>query len=287
MIDCSAQLATFFETGRAARRFDLYTIVTTVGTVLRYTTADVPVLLPDGRVFGRGPLITRSKWRSVRGVEVDDMTLAITPRSSDLVGSLPLLQFARSGGLRGCTVQLEWAFFDIARTLQGTLPRFFGRGSPTALEAGAIELRVRSATEALQQQMPRDVYGPRCLNQVFDPRCGAQESGYASTAAVASLVSNGGRSQFGASISGRPDTYFDRGVVRFTSGANAGLQRTVRSWSGGVFSFALPWPQPVAIGDTFRASPGCDGTMATCGGRYANLARFRGQPFIPAPESAT
>jgi hypothetical protein len=33
--------------------------------------------------------------------------------------------------------------------------------------------------------------------------------------------------------------------------------------------------------------PGCDKQQATCRGKFANLARFRGQPYVPAPETIT
>ena len=48
-----------------------------------------------------------------------------------------------------------------------------------------------------------------------------------------------------------------------------------------------PLPAAVANGDTFQVWPGCDKVQATCSGKFANLARFRGQPYIPMAETAT
>lgn len=286
MITTTPELAIFMDTARAAERHDLVTITTTTGIVLRYTSADFAVKLPDGRSFAKGPLIARDRSRLTRGIEVAEHKLSLVPRQADLVGAVPLLQFARSGGLRGCAVMLEWAYYSTARVFQGTMPRWYGKGSPTGLDHGVIEFMVRSQTDVLQQQMPRDVYQPRCLAQIFDPRCGKREADYLVTSAVSAVSPSTARSQFTSPLA-QAAGYFNLGVVRFTTGANSGLQRTVRSFAGGVFTFSLPLPHPVAVGDAFNASPGCDGTTTTCQVRYANLLRFRGQPHIPAPEVTT
>jgi hypothetical protein len=39
-------------------------------------------------------------------------------------------------------------------------------------------------------------------------------------------------------------------------------------------------------GDTFTAWPGCDRMLATCEIKFNNRLRYRGQPWIPAPETA-
>jgi len=284
MITTDPTLTAFMESAAAALRFDLYTITLASGTVLRYTNADVPITTGDARTFACGPLLSRTKLTMSRGVQVDTMDVTLHPRPADLIGSVPMLEAARGGALRGCRVLLEWAYLNAARTYQGCMARFVGNGSPASFEAGAVVLTVRSELERLQQQMPRDVYQPRCLNQVFDAGCGKSRTAYQVTGAVVGTPST--RSGFGSAL-GQAAGYFEQGVVRFTSGANAGLVRTVRSFASGAFTFALPWPRDVAAGDAFEATPGCDGTMATCTARYSNLLRFRGQPFIPAPEVAT
>jgi uncharacterized phage protein (TIGR02218 family) len=40
-------------------------------------------------------------------------------------------------------------------------------------------------------------------------------------------------------------------------------------------------PEPVASGDTFIVTAGCDKTLATCRDRFANSENFRGFPHIP------
>ena len=40
-------------------------------------------------------------------------------------------------------------------------------------------------------------------------------------------------------------------------------------------------PQPIAVGDTFRVTAGCDKRFATCRHEFANVANFRGFPHMP------
>ncbi|HOW47371.1 MAG TPA: DUF2163 domain-containing protein [Rubrivivax sp.] len=285
MITVTPQLANFMDTGTVARRFDLLTLTLASGQVLRYTNADQAIALPDARAFAVGPLIVRGRLALKRGLEVDRLSLTLIPRPVDQLGGVPLLQAARAGALAGCRVLLEWAYFDAANAYQGVMPRFVGTGSPVGLEAGTIELEVRSELERLQQQMPRDVYQPRCLNQVFDAGCGKDRTAFRISGLVAGIPAPT-RSSFATNV----DTtagYFELGVIRFTSGANAGISRTVRSYSSRVFTFARPFPFDILPADAFYAEPGCDGTISTCTTRYANLPRFRGQPFIPAAETTT
>jgi len=49
----------------------------------------------------------------------------------------------------------------------------------------------------------------------------------------------------------------------------------------------VPWPFAVNVGDAFIVQLGCDGTKAMCQGRFDNLGRYRGMPFIPIAETVT
>ena len=49
----------------------------------------------------------------------------------------------------------------------------------------------------------------------------------------------------------------------------------------------MPLPNVPAVGDTFSVFPGCDKTKTTCAGKFSNIARFRGFPFVPVPETIT
>ena len=71
------------------------------------------------------------------------------------------------------------------------------------------------------------------------------------------------------------------------SGVNANVSATVSSVVPGTSQrLRYPLPDAPATGDAFTIYQGCDHTMATCKAQFANLARFRGFPFVPPPEVA-
>jgi uncharacterized phage protein (TIGR02218 family) len=88
---------------------------------------------------------------------------------------------------------------------------------------------------------------------------------------------------------GQDAGYFDLGRFVWTSGANVGRSQVVRNfWQpNGVFKFAQGWPETVSVGDTFNVLAGCDKRQATCSAKFSNVARFRGMPFVPSPETST
>lgn len=285
MIAVDPALLAFMNSATSAIRVDLLTLTLASGTVLRYTSADQAVTLPGGPTFAAGPLIERSRISSYAGLQVDELQFTLMPRDVDLADGVPLMRLAQLGGLRGCNVLLQWAYYDTALAYQGVMTKFSGQGSPIGYEAGAIELLARSELERLLIMMPRDVYQATCLNTLYDAGCGVARASYAVTGTV-SAVPAGERSFFSSALA-FASGYHDQGVVRFTSGPNTGVRRTVRASFSGTFNFALPFPFAIGIGDAFEASPGCDRTQAACSGKFGNLVRFRGQPYIPAPEVTT
>jgi uncharacterized phage protein (TIGR02218 family) len=53
-----------------------------------------------------------------------------------------------------------------------------------------------------------------------------------------------------------------------------------------VVTLFLPTSFPIAVGDTFSISAGCDKSKDTCQAKFANIANFRGFPFVPGLDAA-
>lgn len=287
MITTDSTLTAHFESkAPKTLRFDLYTFIPKSGQVFRWTNADVAIKLPDGRVFAKGPIIERSKLRIVAGLVVDDLNVTFYPRDGlDLVNGIGFADYVRRGGFRGVEVLLEWAFYDVGGVYKGVMQRFYGVGSPEQIDRVAVPFRVRSFTERLMTQMPKDIYQPSCLNRVYDSRCGVNRSTYTQSKTVTAVPAGKETSSFTAVLA-QATGYFDQGSIEFTSGLNAGERRTVRSFTtGGTITVALPFPFAIAVGDAFKVWPGCDRSRATCVAKFNNLVGFRGQPNIPVPET--
>ncbi|MDN7456602.1 DUF2163 domain-containing protein [Burkholderia cenocepacia] len=79
--------------------------------------------------------------------------------------------------------------------------------------------------------------------------------------------------------------YFAYGKVVWTSGQNKGFTSAVKVFSPGVVTLGLPTPNPIAVGDTYTIYAGCDKQMGTCRDRWNNLVHFRGEPYVPGPDT--
>ncbi|MEX8520077.1 MAG: DUF2163 domain-containing protein [Leptothrix sp. (in: b-proteobacteria)] len=279
-------LATFLSHNTLCTPADLFTITLVGGTVLRYTSLDQPITV-NGNTFTLGPSIKRSKVRVSVGIRVDNLTIELAADASVLVGGVPIIQALKAGAFDGARVLLERAFYDTSLVVQGTVALFSGRVGQVQASRSSATIDVLSDSELLDVMVPGEVYQPGCRNSLFDAQCTVVKASYSAPLA-ASTVTDAQRSTFSV-VGSATANYYEMGVITFTSGANNGLSRTIKSATIGggntAFTVISPWTYAVAIGDTFVATPGCDKTYATCGARFANTGNFRGEPEIPAPET--
>ena len=288
MKSASTALKDFLLTNSACVHADLYTFTLANGAgVLRYASTDTPVTA-NGVPFGLGPLCQDGGVDSQRGVHVSTVDITLYADDRHTVNGKPFLDFVEDYGLDGAAVTIERAFAasfaDMASPGPvGTYIRFGGKVAE-AQTLGATQVVVQAASwlDLLSANLPADTYQTSCLNTLGDARCGVALAGYA----VAGVVTSGASATaFGSALT-QAAGWFSLGKVAFTSGANAGVTVTVKSFDdAGGFQLVAPLQAMPAVGDVFTAYPGCALSMADCSAKFANLARFRGQPFIPAPST--
>lgn len=284
MKTATAQLITLLNGSTQFLMADLYTFTLQGGQVLRFTSADIDIVAGGYTFSAAGPRFKRGRTRLALGIEVDTLDVTVYAGTGDTVNGLPFIAYAMRGGLDGATLMLERAFMaSWGDTSAGTLLLFAGRVSDVAGSRTECRLKVKSDIELLNISMPRNLYQPSCILTVYDNNCAANRAAMTASGAVTSVA---GISRFGTGLT-QAAGWFDQGVITFTSGANAGIQRTVKAFAADrSVSIALPFPAPVSVGDTFSIVPGCDKTQATCQAKFNNLPRFRGAPYIPVPETA-
>ena len=281
-----APLAALFDSGKTLVTADLVTITLSGGAVIRWTSYDRAVTV-DATTWLLGPGLETGRLKWTAGTEVDTLQITLMGSTGTLINGTAMMPFINGGGLDGAKVQAWRAFTDDpGNGWVGRLHRFTGLVSdidrPGRLEAS---INVRSIFELLNQQLPRNVYQSQCCNTLYDAACGVSRAAK-TVAATVTTASDALRLSIAASGLAQAAGYFDLGAVRFTSGPNTGVLRTVRSHlSGGVITLVQPSPLPVSVGDTIEVYPGCDLSAATCTGKFGNLLRFRGQRFIPVAES--
>lgn len=272
--------------GGPLEKTDLYTLTLGDGTVYRWTSGDLAVT-GNGHTWVPGPGLTRTMVRWVTGVPVDDMTVTITDIVGTTINGKSLMAFIRAGGLIGARMQVDKAFWPPFAT-QATGAWLWFAGRISVIDGGdryQAPVTVTSDLELLDTMIPNSLYQSACLNTVYDSACTLSRAGFTATNAATSGT-DPSRTTFSHTLS-QATGYFSLGTVTMTSGANAGIARTVKlqTSSSGIISVLKPWPFPVAPGDTFSIVAGCDGTQATCTSKFANVLHFRGQPYIPAPDT--
>ena len=154
---------------------------------------------------------------------------------------------------------------------------------------GAFRAELRRMTHRLDQVQGR-IYGRRCDAMLGDGRCkvNLDSPAYRREGAVAAVL---GETRLRVTGLDAAATGFYRyGVFRFAAGANAGHVCDIedhRKEDGAVtLSLWLPPPVPLAVGDTFTVTAGCDKSFATCGEKFSNRANFQGFPHMPGTDFA-
>lgn len=284
MKSATPELQALLSGNRRIARCDLYTFSLLGGGTLRYTNSGVDMVVAGNLFLGASaPLLKRSRIRARRGIEIDDLDVTVYADARHTINGVPWKEAIINGALDGAWLNLEYAYAaDPAGPVVGTLSAFYGRVADTQAYSTGGELKVRSALELLDTMLPRNLYQTGCLSQVFDTGCALARAAYE----VAGAIASGSNPSVLMCNLTAADGYHALGEIVCTSGANAGVRRTVRDYSVGKVSLSYPLPKDVAVGDTFLIWPGCDGRVETCANKFGNKARYRGCRHIPMPEAS-
>ncbi|MBN8928650.1 MAG: DUF2163 domain-containing protein [Rhodospirillales bacterium] len=274
----------------ASRKFwsaDLFTFTLITGEVLRYTSGDVNITANgyiyqsggvSGALFEREGDGALCSWK--RGLEVETLQFSVIPRQAEINGN-PFLAACRIGVFDGAELTLERAYMPTyGDTSAGTVKMFVGRVAE--IDAGRSEatFQIASHLELLNQQMPRNLYMPGCMNSLFDASCALSKADYA----VAATVISATKTQITATLDA-DSGYYDLGVLTFDSGESVTVKSYVHG-SPSTINLASPLSTAPSSGDGFTIYPGCDKLRTTCSAKFSNIDNFRGFPFIPQPETS-
>ncbi|MGM4997436.1 DUF2163 domain-containing protein [Tardiphaga sp. 538_B7_N1_4] len=243
------------------------------GVVAGFTDHDCDLVM-DGVTYRAGTGLAASEATSRFDLSVD---------GGDIAGALDddILTDADLAAGRYDAAQVETWLVDWSDTLLRVLT---ARGTlgEVKREGTAFIAELRGLAALLSQESGR-LYTARCSADLGDGKCRINLAGWQGTGAVEALE---GVSMFSASGLGAfADDLFTAGRLTWTSGGNAGLAMEVkqhRVTPGHVrLSLWQTMPEPIATGDAFTVTAGCDKTLATCRDRFGNVDNFRGFPDIP------
>lgn len=254
-------------------------IVRADGLTQGFTDHDVTVVF-DGTDYEAATGFTASEVQSSLGLAVDNLNVA------GALSSAAIDEAALAAGLYD-NAEIEIWRVNWADTAQRVLMRKGNLGE-VKRGKGAFEAEVRGLAHRLNQTVGR-AFGHSCDADLGDARCTVNladpafhGTGTVTAAADARRFTVSG---LGAFANG----WFSGGKLTWSSGANAGRAMEVKrhALSSGAVTIEL-WQamsEPIAIGDTFDITAGCDKQFTTCKAKFDNAANFRGFPYMPGNDA--
>lgn len=271
---------------------DCYTVVLITGEVMRWTTAqqDVAVLPIGGdpvvrRYVSDGVLVQGLQFKIGIGVEVDEQTITMAYKDSDIVPDrgVSVAQALRRGDFDGASIIRDRFFATTwGAPWIGGVRLFAGRvGSLEGVGRTEGKVKVRSDLALLNIPMPRNLYGASCQHVLFDSGCKLVKADFA----VQGEVESGStESVIKWALAGATPS-FSLGTIYLETSTGVTFSRTIRQATSTELILTYPLGFTPEVGDQFVAYPGCPRTLEACD-TFGNRPNFKGFPFVPTAETA-
>lgn len=250
------------------------------GAVLGFTDHD-RALTFDGVAYAPDSGADSAALQSSADLSVDNTEIA-GALSSDALSAEDL----GAGRYDGAAVEI-WRVNWAAPGQRALLKR--GVIGEVAREGARFRAEIRGHSARLDRVEGR-LYQRGCDAVCGDARCGADLSapGFRGEGSVTAVLDDqrflaGGLSAFAAG-------WFAHGALSWTGGENAGTRGAVKAHDknagADALSLWLPAGRPVAPGDLFAVTAGCDKRAETCAAKFSNLVNFRGFHLMPGDDFA-
>lgn len=246
------------------------------GQVFAFTSADSDALIA-GVHYRAGPGLAISSLASTAGFAVDNLELTVFPDATVLT---------REGFIAGLWKGARYELFEYNWAAPGDGLNIIKRGwlGETKLGDVTVTVELRSLRQALQQEVG-EYTSKTCRNRLGDARCKVDLAPLTSVRAVATSADRYTVTLTGGVLA---DDYYGEGTLAFLTGANAGVERKVRSYVGGVLTLATPAPFGIGLGDQVRVVAGCRKRRSEdCRDRYANVLNMLAEPDTPGIDALT
>lgn len=282
MITVPASTREFLKQG-AKRIARCWKIVRKDGTTFRFTTATKTITL-DGSSYTPVGGVYSSAERREGGLATHDVEFMGVITSDAITDDDLLARKFDDAEVTEYTIDWKYAFAG---------PIFARRWwiSKVVFDAeiwnGSLEGIGREFREKIG-----DRYTRPCRHKLGSTGCGISLASYTVTGLTVLGMLDGEkkrriRASTGTLSGSFADGYFDSGTLTGTSGANNGITRDIKSYVSATrdIEVQLPFPAPVAVGDTFTIVAGCNGLKTTCISKFNNLVNYGGFEFIPGTDA--
>ena len=243
------------------------------GVTIGLTTHDRDLTV-DGLVHRAAPGMTPSAIERSSGLEADTMDVGAA-LSSAAIGEADLL----AGRWDGARVRLFAVDWETGATIAE-----LGEGRIGAVELGddGFTAELAGASAALARPVVEET-SAECRAELGDRRCRVALAGRRRFARVVGVVDRMVTLDAVEPVAGG----YAGGILRWFGGANGGLVQAVDGSAGAQVTLRAPPAFAVAAGALVEVIEGCDKSLATCAGRFANAANFRGEPHLPGIDLLT
>jgi uncharacterized phage protein (TIGR02218 family) len=243
------------------------------GVTLGFTSHDRDIRL-NGVLHRAAPGMLPSAVRRTAdlGADTVDVQGALT---HDAISSSDL----SVGLFDGALVELgivDWESQDLAILYRGEI-------GAISEEAAGFSAELLSAKAQLDSDpVPRT--SPTCRAQFCGPGCTLSAARFTHELRVGSIDLDANA----VSFAGGPvaDQLRD-GSLRWVEGPQTGQVNAVLEVDGDMLVLEQALDPGTGVGQLARVREGCDHTIATCAGRFANSINFQGEPFLPGNDILT
>jgi uncharacterized phage protein (TIGR02218 family) len=276
------------------------TLVTSDRYYFANLDTDVPSHASLGGVTWLALPVQRAAARFGADLSVDDMTVQLANAPITFAGQqTTMAALAMRGLLDGAEIIIyltDWTNPASAQRFLHSRWRVQGAEADRA----TVRLQLEAPTARLLSLAPKRTFQEQCTWPLFSQWCTLVAADWTVYAQVLGSGTTASHLQFAVASAGVqvpatiPGSWLELGRVVFTTGALAGLRRSIGVQSAEVVNSAgevggvdLVQALPVtpASGDAVAMVPGCNKTTAHCEGKFNNLLNFGGFPYIPKPET--
>lgn len=255
-----------------------WTVLRRDGVLLGFTDHDLDLVV-DGVTCRANTGMTARALQQTTGLSVDN---------SEAAGALSDAAITEADILAGRFDGAVVRSFLVNWAAPGEwIEQFRGSFGEISRSGGAFRAELRGLSEALNRPQGYS-YQPTCSAVLGDARCKFDTGtlGYSEERPV-ETVEEGRVFRF-ESFAGFDDRWFEHGRFEMVTGAAAGLVGVVKiDRLDGVARRIELWQSliaPIAPGDIFRVTAGCNKAAATCRVKFENFLNFRGFPHIPGED---
>lgn len=245
------------------------------GVVIGFTTHDRDLDIA-GLTYRAAPGMLPSAISTTDGFDASALDVA-GALTSDAISEADLA----AGRWDGAAVHLFLVDWEDGGAVP--LPLVRGELGNVSMTGERFEAELRGPAALLERPVVEQT-SPECRAMLGDKRCRVD---MAARTRVTCVIGVPGEAEVEVAAAEPSADAYGYGRLRWLTGANSGLEGSIAASTGAVLTLREGPPGPVAPGDLVEISEGCDKLFATCTGRFANAANFRGEPHLPGMDLLT